>query len=63
MGKITGRPGPDPSGEHGTRSRYQGTPIQPGCRCTDCRDANAVYVRNWYEKNENYKRRVRIKEG
>lgn len=26
--------------EHGTRARYQG-----GCRCQDCRGANAYYIR------------------
>jgi hypothetical protein len=46
MGKLTGRPGPDPSAEHGTRSRYL-----RGCRCSDCRAANADYRRVLYRRN------------
>ncbi len=29
--------------EHGTRTRYQ----QDRCRCPDCRQANANFVRRW----------------
>lgn len=41
------RPGPEPRVyPHGTRQRYQGTRLVPGCRCDPCKQANAQYSRD-----------------
>jgi hypothetical protein len=50
MGRLTGRRGPDPKAEHGTRTRYRGNKYQEPCRCADCKDANNVYMRQWYAR-------------
>lgn len=37
-------PGPEPLAyPHGTRQSYQGTRVHKGCRCQECKDANAAY--------------------
>lgn len=36
-----------PTAPHGTRTRYHGTRATPGCRCDECRRAQADYMRGY----------------